>query len=98
MNFKDEHHDGGQATTAMGLSQSNSHEKLHNKQINISQEIHRLIPVRGPTLFEKQLNEFVHGVASKSGMKKNPMMKGLTKKLSAHIHEEVSELNNNSAL
>ena len=73
VNFRDEP-DG----LTPGLSHSASAEKL-SKQINISQEIQRLIPVRGPTLFDKQLNEFVNGVASKSGMK-NAMMRGLSKK------------------
>lgn len=38
-----------------------------NKHVNISQQINKMIPVRGPTLFEKRMNEFLHGPASKSG-------------------------------
>ena len=38
-----------------------------------------MIPVRGPTLFDRQFNEFVHGVQSKSG--NNPaVLRSLTKK------------------
>ena len=38
--------------------------------LNISQEIQKMIPVRGPTQFERQMHEFVNGVTSKSGLKK----------------------------
>lgn len=78
VNFRDEL--DGQTP---GLSHSASAEKLQ-KQINISQEIQRLIPVRGPTLFDKQLSEFVNGVASKSGMK-TAMMRGLKQKIKEQV-------------
>ena len=57
-------------------------DSLKGKYINISQEITRMIPVRGPTLFEKQMSEFLHGPASKSGGVKtlNPMVKKSTVK------------------
>jgi len=35
-----------------------------------------MIPVRGPTFFEKQFNEFVHGNSSKSGISKNAVIRG----------------------
>ena len=43
--------------------------------VNIKQEINKMIPVRGPTIFEKQFTDFVHGKESKSGG--NIMMKKL---------------------
>ena len=52
-------------------------------------------------MFEKELNEFVHGVASKSGMKKNAMMRGISKKLKNQVTEDFKnstemDSNNNS--
>ena len=57
------------------------------EHFNISQEINRMIPVRGPTIFDKQFSEFIHGVQSKSGG--NPMMRQMARKLSAKINVEI---------
>ena len=73
INFKEDNNPSGKEP-ALSTSKNNfgSTDSLLPEQLNISQEIFRMIPVRGPTLFEKQFHEFVHGVQSKSG---NPVMK-----------------------
>ena len=48
-----------------------------------------MIPVRGPTLFDKQFQEFVHGVQSKSG---NPVMRAFQRKMQAKVKEEVKKV------
>lgn len=54
-----------------------------------------MIPVRGPTLFEKQLTEFVNGPASKSGMAKggvlNKMQTAMKKKVNEMVEKEKEE-------
>ena len=47
-----------------------------------------MIPVRGPTLFEKELAEFVNGPASKSGMKKG----GMFGKLQEQMRKKIAEM------
>jgi len=57
---------------------------------NITHEIFRMIPVRGPTIFDKQMAEFINAPASKSGMmKSNASMRQLFK-IKAKDNEEAS--------
>lgn len=56
------------------------------ENFNIVKETQKMIPVRGPTLFDRQFNEFVHGVQSKSG---NPAtLQKLKRKKMKHESED----------
>ena len=46
-----------------------------------------MIPVRGPTIFERQLQDFVHGTQSKSGAQSQAINK-LKMKMKAKEEEE----------
>ena len=48
-----------------------------------------MIPVRGPTLFDKQFHEFVHGVQSKSGG--NSLMRQFQKKIKKVVNDELQK-------
>lgn len=63
---------------------------------NISQQINKMIPVRGPTIFERQMNEFLHGPASKSGgvKKLGTMSKKISLKM---VRSSTHNVVNNSA-
>ena len=51
---------------------AHSSSVMPQKGWNLEQEIQRLIPLRGPTLFDRQMTDYLHGPSSKSGMKMNP--------------------------
>lgn len=72
----------------------NSPKLQIDKPLNISHEISRMIPVRGPSLFERQLQEFVSdGNASKSGMagKKSATAKSVVQSINLKKPFEVEE-------
>ena len=49
-----------------------------------------MIPIRGPTIFDRQMSEFIHGKGSKSGNKKSAAQTKLKIKLQAQ-HEKKEE-------
>ena len=51
-----------------------------------------MIPVRGPTVFDRQMHEFVNGVTSKSGLKKT-----ISTRTSTNRKTSVMNLNEDNA-
>ena len=61
----------GASSTVLG----ENNDSMLQGPMNISNEISKMIPVRGPTIFERQLQDFVHGPQSKSGNQSSVMLK-----------------------
>ena len=76
VNFQDQSSNGGDGKVS-GLM------RIEPDYTHITAEINRMIPVRGPTLFDRQMSEFIHGKGSKSGNKKSAAQTKLKIKLQA---------------